>query len=252
MAKEKNDFIVHSLPVLEDNIIWIWVEGNQAVVVDPSISHPVKEWLTYKKFSLNAILQTHHHNDHIVGTLELLKEWPSAQVIASKKDFNRIPFQTCSVNHKDNLNLMGYSVQVIEVPGHTKHHISFFISDKSYKRNPILFPGDTLFGAGCGRLFEGSTTEMYHSLLKLKSLPNKTKVYSAHEYTLDNLRWANEQKPNDNLILSRINKVEIRRQNGLLSLPSSIEEEKKTNLFFKAKNIKEFSILRKNKDNWNG
>ncbi len=251
MELEKNNFIIHPIPVLEDNIIWIWVKGNQAVVVDPAVSKPVICWLKQQELNLHSVLQTHHHEDHIGGTQELLKIWKSASVIASKEDIKRIPFQTKSVLDNENLTLLGEKIKVLKVPGHTKHHFSFFISrPKDEGVTPILFCGDTLFGAGCGRLFEGSPQEMFDSINRINQLPENTKIYCAHEYTQSNLEWAHSIFPRDSAINERLKKVINLRSKGLLTLPSTISEERKTNLFLRAKNSLEFSKLRLHKDNW--
>tara|TARA_B100000579_G_scaffold258791_1_gene213164 strand:- start:751 stop:1506 length:756 start_codon:yes stop_codon:yes gene_type:complete len=249
MLEKKSEFTIHPITVLEDNIVWVWVQNCNAVVVDPSISNPVKRWLLEQNLSLKAILQTHHHEDHIGGTKELIKRWPKAEVIASKKELKRIPFQTFSVNNNDMFNLMESEVKIFEVNGHTNNHIAFYISKKNSKYN-ILFPGDTLFGGGCGRLFEGTAYQMFESLNKLNSLPENTKIYSAHEYTENNLKWALTLKPHDINIIERLKLVQNKRKRGEPSLPSTISEERKTNLFLRAKNVKELTMLRRHKDNW--
>ncbi len=249
---KNSEFSVHPINVLRDNIVWVWVAGAEAVVIDPSISKPVINWLKKNNLLVRAVLQTHHHEDHIGGTKEIIKEWPDADVIASKNDIHRIPFQTLSVKDNDLINLLGYQIKIIAVPGHTLHHIAFYITDFYENKKPILFPGDTLFAAGCGKLFEGLPIDMYMSLKKLNTLPKETKIYSAHEYTEDNLRWALSLKPKDKYLVSKLKEVKIKREHHLNSLPSTIEEERKTNLFVQAKNIKEFSNLRKLKDNWKG
>ena len=249
MLEKKSEFSIYPITVLEDNIVWVWVHNFNAVVVDPSISNPVIKWLLDKNLSLEAVLQTHHHEDHIGGTQSLIKKWPNAKVIASNKELKRIPFQTFSVGNNDIFQLMESEVKVIEVHGHTNNHLAFYISKKNSKYN-ILFPGDTLFGGGCGRLLEGSASQMFESLSKLNSLPKSTKVYSAHEYTEDNLKWALSLKPDDISIIKRLKLIQIKRRDGSSSLPSTISEERKTNLFLRAKNIEEFTMLRNHKDKW--
>ena len=249
MLEKKSKFTILPIPVLQDNIVWVWVHNCNAVVVDPSISSPVKKLLLNNNLSLKAILQTHHHEDHIGGTKELIKRWPETKVIASKKELNRIPFQTFSVNNNDVFNLLDSKIKVIEVNGHTNNHIAFYISKENTKYN-ILFPGDTIFGGGCGRLLEGTPTQMFESLKKLNSLPGNTKIYPAHEYTENNLKWALSINSKDISIIERLKIVQNKRQKGLPSLPSTISEERKTNLFLRAKNVKELTMLRRHKDNW--
>ncbi len=252
MPKEerKNKFLIHPLPVLTDNIIWIWVEGNQAVVVDPSIAEPVISWLKAKRLELKAILQTHHHEDHIGGTKNLLKEWPYSEVIASKSDLNRIPFQTISVDNEEEIIIMGYPIKILDIPGHTKTHIAFYLSDKKNEKPPILFCGDTLFASGCGRLFEGTPEDMFISLERLNSFPSETEIYCGHEYTEANLRWANSLQPKNIEIKRRLLDVIEKRKNLITTLPSTLKEERLTNLFIQAKSVNELSNLRNHKDNW--
>ncbi len=249
MIEKNNEFTILPIPVLQDNIVWVWVQNCNAVVIDPSVSGPVKRWLLKRDLSLKAVLQTHHHRDHIGGTQELIKRWPNAKVIASKKEIKRIPFQTLSVRDNDIFDLLDSKVKVIEVHGHTNNHIAFYISKENAKCN-ILFPGDTIFGAGCGRLLEGTALQMFESLNKLNSLPENTKIYSAHEYTENNLRWALSLNLNNISILERLKEVQKKRKAGIPSLPSTLSEERKTNLFLRARSIEEFTMLRKHKDNW--
>ena len=254
MYKEKNSYSIHGIPVLKDNIIWILVKGTEAVVIDPAIAKPVEMWLKNQNLKLIAVLQTHHHDDHIGGTKSLIKQWPGATVIASGADRNRIPFQTLSVTGGDDLNLMGLSMKVLDVAGHTNTHLAYYIPPK---RDSVggnikasLFCGDTLFGGGCGRLFEGTPEKMYESLRLLNELPENTKVYCAHEYTKSNLLWALSIYPKDVLIKKRLESVNKRREEGLLTIPTTILEERETNLFIRAKDVEEFSQLRLHKDNW--
>ena len=249
MLEKKSEFTIYPIPVLQDNIVWVWVHNCNAVVVDPSISNPVEKSLLAKGLSLKAILQTHHHDDHIGGTLKLIKRWPDAKVVASKKELKRIPFQTLSVGDNDIFHLMESEIKVIEVHGHTNNHIAFYISKGNTKYN-ILFPGDTLFGGGCGRLLEGTHLQMFESLYKLNSLPENTKIYPAHEYTENNLKWALTLEPKNISIIERLKIIQIKLKRGMPSLPSTLSEERKTNLFLRANNVEEFTMLRRHKDSW--
>ena len=249
--KEKSNFIIYPLPVLTDNIVWIWVFKDKAIAIDPSISQPVQTWIKSRNLNLQAILQTHHHEDHIGGTRGLIETWPTAEVIASKADIERIPFQTISVKDGDQLNINGFTMRILEIPGHTSTHIAFHLSD-SNKKESVLFCGDTLFSGGCGRLFEGSPEDMFNSLSRINLLPSKTKLYCGHEYTENNLRWAKALLPDDLEITLKLEEVIKKRKEGITSLPSSLQEERNINLFLRAKDIKEFSHLRNHKDNWVG
>ena len=234
------------LRVLNDNIIWIWRKNKDAVVIDPAIDKPVIDYLIENNLELKAILQTHHHNDHIGGTEALMAKWPNVKVIASNKETDRIPFQNLSVQDEDKLTLLGEELQIIEVLGHTRSHISFYLRGE----NPILFIGDTLFSGGCGRIFEGSHEQMYASLEKIKLLPKNTLIYCAHEYTKSNLIWALNLKPEDEEIKNKLIQVEKKIASKELTIPFLLDEEMKINLFLRAKNLKEFIFLRANTDLW--
>ena len=244
---------IHQLPVLSDNIIWIWVRGHQAVVVDPAVAEPVITWLEARELELEAVLQTHHHADHIGGTPALLRHWPKATVVAAAADRERIPFQTLSVEGGDRVPLLGEQIQVIDVPAHTRAHIAFVLpGDEHQNRDPALFCGDTLFSGGCGRLFEGSAADMHLALQRLAALPEQTTVHCAHEYTESNLRWAASLKPEDEQKQARLASVSALRQLGASSLPSTVALEKATNLFVQASSAEEVSSLRQHKDHWRG
>ena len=244
---------IHQLPVLNDNIIWIWVRGDQAVVVDPAVAGPVITWLKHRGLQLKAVLQTHHHADHIGGTPELLAHWPMAAVVAAAADRERIPFQTVSVQGGDRLPLLGQQLDVIDVPAHTRAHIAFVLPEGGRAGDPgALFCGDTLFSAGCGRLFEGTAADMHRALQRLGSLPDSTTVHCAHEYTEANLRWAAERAPHNREIKTRLEQVQTLRQQGASSLPSTMGIEQATNLFLQASGPDELATLRAEKDQWRG
>ena len=242
------------LPVLQDNVVWIWARGREAVVVDPAVAEPVRQWLVDRKLELAAVLQTHHHADHIGGTPDLLRQWPSAAVIAAAADQERIPFQTVSVEPGMQLELLGQPISVIDVRAHTRAHLAYVLPQGCSPElpTPVLFCGDTLFGAGCGRLFEGSAEDMHLALKRLQDLPDDTIVHCAHEYTEGNLRWAHALRPDDQAIAARLSTVQDLRSRGRLSLPSTMGEERRTNLFLRACSVQELRELRLHKDSWSG
>jgi hydroxyacylglutathione hydrolase len=250
---------VELIPVLHDNYIFVWHggAGSAAVVVDPAVSEPVVAWLKERDLELVAVLQTHHHSDHIGGTPGLLAVWPHAEVIAAAADLERIPLQTRSVRGGDRFELLGRPVEVLEVPGHTRAHLAYYLpaiegTTPESGGGPELFCGDTLFVGGCGRLFEGSPAQMRHSLQQLAALPEATRVWCAHEYTEGNFRWATAARPSDGAVAERLRQVQGLRAAGRFTVPSTIGQERATNLFMRAADAGELGDLRTDKDHWRG
>ncbi|MCP9928195.1 hydroxyacylglutathione hydrolase [Cyanobium sp. CH-040] len=233
------------IPVLHDNYVVVLQRGRRAAVVDPAVAGPVQQALEERGLELEAILHTHHHSDHIGGAPGLLRRWPGAAVIAAAADRERIPLQTRGVAGGDRLELLGEPVEVIEVPGHTRAHIAYWLPASGH-----LFCGDTLFAGGCGRLFEGTPEQMHASLQRLAALPETTRVWCAHEYTEANLRWAAAERPGDREIRDRLAAVVERRRRGLPTIPSTIASERATNLFLRTQNGAELARLRRSKDDW--
>ena len=243
---------VSLIPVLSDNYVFVLHgdPGGGAAVVDPAVADPVIAWLEARDLHLAAILHTHHHHDHIGGTPELLLRWPAAAVIASAADRARIPFQTQGVAGGDRFTLLGREVQVLAVPGHTAHHIAYYLPAAAGLGE--LFCGDTLFAGGCGRLFEGTPAQMHSSLQQLAALPEATRVWCAHEYTEANLRWAAAEEPGLRAVSERLAQVQQQRAAGVPTIPSSIGLEKATNLFLQAANGDQLRQRRGSKDLWRG
>lgn len=250
-----NDWRVWLVPALRDNLIPVLERGHQAAVVDPALAAPVREALERRGLELVAILQTHHHQDHIGGTAGLLARWPGAEVIAAAGDRLRIPLQTCGVSDGDRFQLLGRSVSVLAVPGHTSQHLAYYLPAVGAEPGE-LFCGDTLFAAGCGRLFEGTPAQMHGSLGRLGSLPPSTRVWCAHEYTESNLRWAVSELGSDHpampAVKQRLAVVEQLRARGRFSIPSTVGLERQTNLFLMASSSEGLAELRRSKDDWCG
>ncbi|MCF7806752.1 MAG: hydroxyacylglutathione hydrolase [Simkaniaceae bacterium] len=211
---------VHLIPALEDNYIYLLSWGDQALVVDPSVSKPVLERLEEEKLELKAILNTHHHADHVGGNQEI-KEKTGCRVIGPSDVHIESVDQV--VSDGEEIIVGPLLIQVIATPGHTLDHICFYIPD--YK---ILFSGDTLFTGGCGKIFEGTAQIMFESLQKLAALPKDTFIFCGHDYTMSNLEFAREIDPDNDEILKRIREI---TEFGQESIPSTMEIELKTNPF---------------------
>ncbi|MFM8525718.1 MAG: hydroxyacylglutathione hydrolase [Cyanobacteriota bacterium] len=240
------------LPVLRDNLVPILHNGSQAVVVDPAVAEPVAGWLQARGLELVAILHTHHHSDHIGGTPGLLRHWPDAAVVAAAEDRPRIPLQTLGVGEGDHLELLGRRLAVLAVPGHTLQHLAYLLEPLEGQEGGDLFCGDSLFAAGCGRMFEGSPEQMHASLQRLAALDPATRVWCAHEYTEANLRWAVAVAPDDGAIRLRLETVQQQRRAGGCTIPSSIALERRTNLMLQAPDPASFAVLRRHKDGFRG
>lgn len=225
--------LIHPIPAFTDNYIWTLVDRQrqQAVVVDPGDAGPVEEYLASQGLTLVQILITHHHPDH-TGGLPQLTATHAPEVIGP--DNQRIKGITHTVNEGDSVSVLGVDFSVIEVPGHTLDHIAFFAGSSANQQSaPILFCGDTLFAAGCGRLFEGKPEQMVESLGKLSQLPAETLVYCTHEYTLANLKFARSADPQNAELEARVTTESKKREQGQPTLPSTISLELATNPFLR-------------------
>lgn len=221
---------VHPIAAFNDNYIWLLKNSDDARcwVVDPGDAAPVAAYLKANALSLEGILLTHHHSDHIGGVAALAKQ--GVEVVGFAKDAQRLPTLTQAVKQDDTLQILGHSVKVLEVPGHTLGHIVYFIATQ---RQPLLFSGDTLFAGGCGRMFEGSPQQMHASLQSLAVLPANTQVFAAHEYTLSNLAFALLVEPNNAALQQRLAECQQLRAAQQATLPSSLGAELATNPFLR-------------------
>jgi len=227
------------LPIkaFKDNYIWIIIRNHFAVIVDPGEAYPVINFIDNKGIEPEAILITHKHYDHIDGVKKLIDHYPDIEVYGPAK--SKFDFHYKSVQENDILttNKSKLKYKVIEIPGHTLDHVAYLDSE-------LIFCGDTLFGCGCGRLFEGTPEQMFNSLQKIKSLNVTTKIYCGHEYTLNNIRFAMTEEVNNLDLSARYQ----RTLNQSVTLPTLLSEELATNPFLRASNSNEFKDIRGRKD----
>jgi hydroxyacylglutathione hydrolase len=217
------------VPCLSDNYAYLLVgHAGQTIVVDPSEAAPVRAALAQRGLSLVGIWATHHHADHVGGIPELLQSFPGIDVLGSAYDAarQRIPGLTRALSDADAVWFDSERVRLVFVPGHTLGAVAYVCHD-------ALFSGDTLFAAGCGRMFEGTPEGMQASLAALRALPAETQLYCGHEYTEQNLRFAAHIEPQSAAITERLARVRAQRAAGQPSLPCTLEEEFATNPFLR-------------------
>ncbi len=215
------------LKAFTDNYIWTLRNSTHAAVVDPGEAQPVLDYLAAEGLELAAILATHHHPDHVGGIAEILRSHP-CPVYGPKNE--PIPTLTHPVSEGDCVRIpeLGAEFSVLDIPGHTRAHIAYYGLES-------LFCGDTLFACGCGRVFEGTPEQMFHSLSKLIALPDQTKVYCGHEYTLANMKFARTVEPSNAALAAREKRDQALRDRGLPTLPSTLGDEKATNPFLRCR-----------------
>jgi hydroxyacylglutathione hydrolase len=231
------------IPAFSDNYIWLLAKDDKAWVVDPGEAAPVLAALKSSNLTLAGILITHHHPDHTGGVAALLKEFPVPVFGPENSPASNLIDNP--LKDKENIRIGTWQFSVIAIPGHTLDHIAFYCA-----ADKILFCGDTLFSAGCGRVFEGTYEQMYQSLLKLAALPSDTKVCCAHEYTLSNLRFAVTIEPANQDIINYQKQCEELREKNQPTLPSSIGLEQRINPFLRCKGLEQFSERRELKNNF--
>ena len=213
------------LPAFKDNYIWTLRSGNYAAVVDPGEARPVRDYLAREGLTLAAILATHHHPDHVGGISELVGTW-KVPVFGPKGE--PIPALTHPVGQDDTVTIpeLAAEFSVLDIPGHTRAHVAYYGLGS-------LFCGDTLFACGCGRVFEGTAAQMLASLSKLAALPDQTRVYCGHEYTLANIKFARAVDPGNVMLAAREERAQRLRDAGHPTLPSTLGEERATNPFLR-------------------
>lgn len=226
---------IFRLPALSDNYIFLLYDSasQTAAVVDPAQPEPVFKQLRQLGATLTAIFNTHHHADHVGGNRRLLREFPEAVVYGGLEDKGRIPGQQVYLSEGDSVTFAGRKAAVYFVPGHTRAHIAYYFPPIGGDGWGELFCGDTLFAGGCGRLFEGTPQQMVNSLSKLRSLPDTTRVWCAHEYTLNNLKFALTVDSDNADLQARFAEVQSARQQQRATVPAELGIEKRTNPFLR-------------------
>ncbi|MCH9852357.1 MAG: hydroxyacylglutathione hydrolase [Alphaproteobacteria bacterium] len=237
------NFRLITLEAFTDNYIYILENAmKKTIVIDPGDTDVICNFLESQKMQVNHILVTHHHADHIGGIGTLFAEH-HCKVIAPFHESRKIPDITRLAKDGDNFTLENFKIHAIETPGHTKGHICYYIPQIK-----ILFAGDTLFGFGCGRLLEGTPAQAFHSLLKLRELPDDTNVYCGHEYTMQNIDFTRDFSKEIGFTLpdifeTRVARMQELRDDGNPTMPLNLGEEKQTNLFLMADNPELIKLL---------
>jgi len=234
------------IPCLQDNYSYIVIDSKNksTCVIDPSESGPIINYLEKNNLKLDYILNTHHHYDHVGGNSEL-KKYYKAKIVGYGNDHKRIPEIDILLKNKEIWKYKNFEAKIIHIPGHTTGHICFY-----FYKDKIAFTGDTLFSLGCGKIFEGTYSQMFSSLNKLKELPLDTKIYCGHEYTLQNSKFCLLNDPNNENLKIKITEIKKKLDNNLPTIPSTIKEELECNIFLRSNNLKAFSKLRDLKDNF--
>ena len=217
------------IPCLSDNYSYLLEDKatNTVAIIDPSDFNTCHYQIERKYKKLDYILNTHHHFDHVGGNQELKKKYNS-KILGFKKDKDRIPGIDVALDENENVKIGNVSFKVIFIPGHTNGHIAFYSKDEK-----IIFTGDTLFSLGCGKVFEGTYEQMFNSLNKFKNLPLDTKIYCGHEYTNKNLEFCLKYDPNNKYLKRKKDWINSKIKLASPSIPVSIEEELKTNIFLR-------------------
>ena len=220
---------LNSIPAFQDNYIWVLSNDNgRCLIVDPGEAAPVLQTLEEKQWQPEAIFLTHHHHDHVGGVKQLCEKFPAIAVYGPAETQDK--GATCIVKDGESLSVLGREFSIFATPGHTLGHICFF----SF---PYLFCGDTLFSGGCGRLFEGTATQMYQSFCKINDLPDETVICCAHEYTLGNMKFAISILPEDPALNEYYREVKELRAKNQKTLPVILKNERQINLFLRTDDI---------------
>ena len=235
-----------AVPAFADNYLWLVHDtaSGETAVVDPGDAAPVLAEADKRGWRITSILNTHWHPDHTGGNLAV-KQATGAAIYGPAGEAERIPGLDHPLKDGDRVRIGAHEAQIIEVPGHTLGHIAYW-----FEGDEVAFVGDTMFAMGCGRLFEGTPEQMHGALGKLAALPEATRLYCAHEYTLSNARFAVHAFPGDAAIAERLAAVEADRAAGRSTVPTDVAAERATNPFLRARDAAHFAELRRMKDSF--
>src|SRR5690348_121799 len=234
-----------AVPVLTDNYVWLIHNPatGETAAVDPSVAEPVLNAVAARGWALSQVLNTHWHPDHTGGN-EGIKA-ATGCTITAPAEAQRVSKVDRIVAEGDQVTVAGAEAIVWDIPAHTAGHIAYYFEDEG-----MIFVGDTMFAMGCGRLFEGSAEQMYSNMQRIAALPGDVRIYCGHEYTLANARFAEHVEPQNEAISARLDQVKDLRERSLITLPTTVAEERGTNPFVRASDATEFARLRSEKDSF--
>ena len=232
------------IPVLNDNYVWLLHDdaSGETVAVDPAVADPVLEAAAARGWTIGQIWNTHWHGDHVGGNAAI-KAATGCTITGPAAEAEKIGTLDRQVGEGDQVRIGDHVATVLEVPAHTAGHIAYHLAD-----DRILFVGDTLFAMGCGRLFEGTPAQMYANMARFSALPDDTAVYCAHEYTQSNGRFALTVEPENEALVARMAEVDAARARGEATVPTTIGQERATNIFMRARDVGQLACRRAAKD----
>ena len=236
---------VVAVPVLTDNYVWLIHnrDTGETAAVDPSVDKPVLDAVAGKGWRLTQVLNTHWHPDHTGGNQGI--QGATGAPITAPAEARRVSQVDHVVSEGDRVTVAGAEAVVWDIPAHTAGHIAYYFEDEG-----MIFVGDTLFAMGCGRLFEGTASQMYSNLQRVAGLPGDVRIYCGHEYTLANARFALHAEPENAAVAARLDEARSLRERGEITLPTTVAQERETNPFVRATDAVEFARLRAEKDSF--
>ena len=236
---------VSAVPVLNDNYVWLITDpdSGETAAVDPSVTEPVLEAVAAKELRLTQVLNTHWHPDHTGGNQGI--KAATGCTVTAPAEAERVSKIDRVVSEGDRVTVAGAQAIIWDIPAHTAGHIAYYFEDEG-----MIFVGDTMFAMGCGRLFEGTAEQMYANMQRIAALPEDVRIYCGHEYTLSNARFCAHADPDNRAVADRLAEVSALRERGEITLPTTVAQERETNVFVRASNAEEFARLRAAKDSF--